>query len=209
TGNDIITGSTTSSDSERGAGVFSDTGTLIARWNVIDHNSSGMGAGIFIATESGNVHHALIEENILSDNYSKDMHSGTAVFTNIVDTTLHRNYIARNHGLGNSTIYISGNPNFDPLKMVYLKLSQNTIEGNTAGRAGSGIFVDNHSSASLDGDVFNANGCGYEAGTVLVAGDTSPSQLSFVSLTDVTISNAQCPPGSWTPGGSALTVVDE
>jgi len=209
TGNDVTIDSATSSDNERGAGLFSDTGTMTARWNLIDHNRSGMGAAIYIGGESGNVHHVVIEENILSENTATDLHSGTAVFTNIVDTTIRHNYIARNNAvIGNSTIYISGNPNFDPSTFPYLKLSHNSIEGNTVGRGGSGIFVDNHSSASLEGDVFNANGCGSEAGSVLVAGDVGPDQRSYVSLTDVTISNAQCAPGSWYPGGSALTVDD-
>ena len=171
--------------------------------NVIQGNVSGRGAGI----ASSDVGTLLIEGNVIKGNRGFSDHGG-GVFINSPNATVRNNWIEANeigpavnpYGLGGG-VYVHQ-------QGTVAHLSFNTYTKNKAPSAGSGFFVDNAATATLDHEVFYENVCAEKSGAAILvdATDSPPVIGSTLTVTYTTVADHVC---ASTYDGNGIMVVGQ
>jgi hypothetical protein len=176
----------------RGGGVLANGNgqsviSIVA--NVIQDNVSGRGAAI----ASSDVGTLLIEGNLIKHNRGYSDHGG-GVFINSPNATVRNNWIEGNEIGPAVNPYGVGGGVYIHQQGTVAHLSFNTYTANKAPAAGSGFFVDNGATATLDHELFYGNVCGGSGGTAILvdATDSPPVVGSTLTVTYTTVADHAC-----------------
>ncbi len=188
----------------RGGGIFLSDGSAGASAtianNLIENNTSGVGAGIDVA---GSYTSAILRGNIVRRNHGKADHGGgitsQALAVEIIGNLIIKNDIGVSLGYGyGGGIYIDGDvQGSNHTHQSTAHLAFNVVTGNSAPDVGSGEFLDNGAIIKIDHELIYANACTGRGGSGICVDSTDeadPTQKtgSIVTIDHSTVTGHDC-----------------
>lgn len=165
----------------RGGGIYGDGCTMHVLGNHIRNNQSGRGAGVSIG------HGAIrIEGNVVEDNVGFEDHgAGLYLYASgvVAYNLIRRNEIGRNldYGWGGGLmVYGKGN---------HADIRFNRVEQNRAPSIGSGIFIDDEATATIDHTLVVGNHKTEAGGAGIYVDGLEPDKPSKAIITHCTVAD--------------------
>ena len=190
--NNVVAAANIDATGTRGGGVLAngDAASVVSIVaNDIENNVSGRGAGV----GSSEVGTLLVEANVIKNNRGYSDHGG-GVFINSPNATVRGNWIEGNEIGPTTNPYGYGGGVYIHQAGTVAHLSYNTYTKNKAPTTGSGFFVDNAATATLDHELFSGNACNAKSAAAILVDSTDGANPigSILTVTYTTVADHPC-----------------